>query len=130
MKGFLLRYGLTAAIGAFVAFLIMIGKGIFAAADSIEVLHILCDAFFVPGALLVCAGLLIFVSNGGVFDMLAYGVMLVFDGLRRDVTKRKYRTFYDYRESRKGKKREMGFILIVGLVYIAVACGCLIAYIQ
>ena len=128
MKTKLLRYGITELIGALIALAIMLSKNVFGQDNPVDVMHILSDAFFVPGILLCCVGLLVFVTNGGVFDMLAYGVILIRDGLRRDVSKRTYKTFYDYKQSRKDKKRGMAFLLIVGLVYVAVSVGFLIPY--
>ena len=41
---------------------------------------------------------------------------------------RKYKTFYDYREARKDRKRSVSFVLIVGLALIAVSVVFLILY--
>lgn len=128
MKTKLLQYGMTSAVGLAIALIIMSAKGVYTQTDVVDVMHILSDAFFVSGVIIACAGLLVFVTNGGVFDMLAYGFILIFDNLRRDVTKRKYKTFYDYKQSRQEKKHSMGFMLIVGLVLIGISVCFLIPY--
>ena len=66
----------------------------------------------------VLVGFLVWASNGGAFDIFAYGgrvfVRMFF---KKDVIDRKYRTYYDYREARKEKKRTFWYIVIVGGVY-------------
>ena len=74
----------------------------------------LCDAFFVPGVIMLCFGLLVFATNGGAFDMLAFSVIKLFDLFKRDLTKSKYRTFYDYREVQKEKNRQFVSFIIIG----------------
>ena len=128
MRAKLLRYGISVAVGVILSLLIMILKGIFTETDSVQIFNILSDSFLVPGVLLAGVGLLVFASNGGIFDMLAYGILLIGYKFMRDVTKRKYRTYYDYKESRKGKKRDMAFLLIVGIIFIVISAVMLIPY--
>lgn len=128
MKSTAIKYSVTTAIGLLFALAIMGFKGVFTQSDARAVMQILCDSFFVSGVCLACVGLIIVASNGGAFDMLAYAVIMIFDALRRDIKKRKYKDFYEYRQAKKEKKRNIGFILIVGIVLIAVSMCFLIAY--
>lgn len=133
MKEFLkkaLPYIISAVIGIVIFIVIICAKGIWKYDEEREVLRILSDAFFVPGVCLAGMGLLIFASNGGAFDMLSYAVIRFFDLFKRDVRNKKYKDFYEYREAKKDKKRGMAFMLIVGLVFIALAAIMLIAYYQ
>lgn len=109
-----LNYIITLLIGLIFAFLICVFKNIFTQTSVNEVMHILVDAFFAPGVVLMCFGLLIVSTNGGTFDMLGYGVIM-FISLFNKGTERKYKTFYDYRESKKEKKRSFGYLLVVGV---------------
>ena len=95
--------------------------------DMLDV-HQIKASFFVPGVIIACFGALVLVSNGGAFDIFAYGAHIFFSLFKRDVTARKYRTFYDYRQSRAEKKRSVAFMLVVGLAMVAVAAVFLIAY--
>jgi len=126
-----LPYLITAAIGAAFAILIMFAKHIHTlpptAENAREIMHILCDSFFVPGVILAGVGLIIFASNGGVFDMLAFATIKFFDLFKKDA-KGKYKDYYDYREAKKDRKTKMSFMLIVGLAYIAVSVIFLIVY--
>ena len=128
MKKKILSYSITSAVGLILALIIMSAKGIFSQTEAVEVFHILCDSFFVSGVCMACIGLLVVATNGGVFDMLAYAVILIFDGLRKDVTKRKYKDFYEYRQAKKERKRSTAFLLIIGVALIAISLCFLLAY--
>lgn len=114
------KYFITLAAGLAVAMGIAWAKDVFAQTEPQQVYHILCDCFFAVGTVLCCAGLLIFGGNEGTYDMLAYGLNSFID-LFRDKSKKKYDTFFDYRESRTDKHVPFGFLLICGLIFIAVS---------
>lgn len=84
---------------------------------------VLCDAAFVPGILTFCFGLLVVVSNGGVFDMVRYAFAKAGNSFRREENRRELPdSYYDYVCARHGgKQAQFGFILISGLVFILFA---------
>ncbi|MCM1194507.1 MAG: DUF3899 domain-containing protein [Corallococcus sp.] len=88
----------------------------------------LCDGFSVSGIAMLGVGLLVFVTNGGAFDMIAFGVIKLVDLFKRDLTKVKYRTFYDYRQAQQEKKRSYLNLIIVGTGFLIVGFAFLIAY--
>ena len=90
--------------------------------------RILSDSFFVSGVLLTGAGLLLFVSNNGMFDMLSYGITTFFVARKKNVKERKYKDYYEYKQAKSEKKRSCAYLLIVGLTFIAIAALCLIGY--
>lgn len=114
------RYGFTLLGGLLAVFGIIWAKGIFNQTAPDVIFHILCDAFFIVAVLLLATGLLIFSTNEGTFDILAYG-MSSFLGIFRNKRVPKYETFYDYRESRQDKKVKFGYFLICGAGFLAVA---------
>ena len=114
------KYLITLFIGFSIAGLIIWSKDIFAYTEAVRIFHILCDAFFTAGVLITSAGLLVFSSNEGTFDMIVYGVS-TFWGMVRNKANRKYETFYDYRASREDKKIKFGFLLICGIFFLAVS---------
>lgn len=130
MKIKLLQYGISIAVGAAIAIAIMSFKGVFSESDAVKIMQILSDSFFVPGVILAGVGLLVFASNGGLFDIFSYAAITFVDCLRRDVTKRRYRTYYDYKEARKDKPKRTGYLLISGLIFIAISAIFLIFYYQ
>ena len=65
-----LKYLITVATLSVFTVLVAWARGAFEAADKSALLGALSDAFFVPGVLSVCFGLIVVGSNGGAFDML------------------------------------------------------------
>ncbi len=114
------KYLITLIVGLLGAFLIALSKNIFAVTAPSVAFHILCDSFFVIGVVITGLGLLVFSTNEGTFDMLVYGVSSFIDMFRK-VSRKKYETFYDYRVAHSEKKVGFGFMLICGLIFIAIA---------
>ena len=114
------KYLITLIIGFLTVFLIASSKDVFDQTSVVKILHILCDSFFVVGVVITSIGLLIFSSNEGTFDILVYGVSSFVDIFRKK-SQKKYETFYDYRESRAEKKLGFGFLLISGLIILAIS---------
>ena len=114
------KFFITMLIGLGAVALILWSKDILQQTAPVEIFHILTDAFFVVGTVITCAGLLVFSSNEGSFDMLVYGVKSFLDMFRKSSMK-KYDTFYDYRESRADKKLKFGFLLICGLMFLTIS---------
>ena len=123
-----LPYLITTAVGAVITIAIIFGRGITKATDIVTISHILSDGFLVPGVILAGVGLLIFASNGGAFDMLAYAGILLISIFKKNPQDRKYKDFYEYRQAKKEKKRGFAFMLIVGLAFIAVSVIFVIVY--
>ena len=122
------RYLITAGVGLLIVLLVVLMKNGFEEQDVEIAMQIWCDAFFVSGVFLTCGGLIVVASNAGVFDMLGYAVSLLWYTFKSSKVERKYKTFYDYREARKDRKRSVSFVLIVGLALIAVSVVFLILY--
>lgn len=123
-----LPYLITSFIGAAIVTIIILAQSIWAAGSTVEVMRILSDAFFAAGVVIGGVGLLVFASNGGVFYMLSYAVIRFFDLFKRNMNDRKYKDFYEYKQAKEEKQHGFGFMLIVGIVFIAVAGVFLIMY--
>lgn len=114
------KYIISIGVGLALTFGIALLRGLANEAETIEIMKILCDSFFVSGVLLACTGMLIFSSNLGTFDMFVYGMTSFIDYFRKK-SERKYETFYDYRVSREKKKSSFAYLLIVGICFILVS---------
>lgn len=123
------RYLITLAVEAVLVLGILWMKDFFVQTAPVTIYHILTDAFFAVGTVTTCAGLLVFSSNEGTFDVIAYGMSSFFD-LFRVHSRKKYDTFYDYRESRANKKLPCGFLTICGLVFLAISIVMYLLYRQ
>ena len=122
------RYAISAGIGTAIFLLMMFTQGGFTEPDPAVRWRIICDALFVPGVLLAAFGLLLFAAGGGVFDMLKFSVMKAFSVI---LPKKKRealpKTFFDYKTEREARERtKTGHLLIVGLVFLALAGTALI----
>ena len=117
------KYIIASAIGVAIGICVFAIKGGFDATDKILTLYALCDAFFVPGILLLGFGTLLFCADDGVFDMLTYGTMKVVNLVRSEKRRSSFpKTFYDYRVMKQeGRKGGFGYLMIIGAVFLAVA---------
>ena len=123
------KYLITLAVGFLMAGLVMYSKDIFNQTELSEILHILTDSFSIPAVLITGFGGLIFVSNEGVFDGLAYGVTSFIDMFRKE-KKNQFRTFYDYKESKSERDMSFGYLLICGVLFIVIDAVMLMLYNQ
>lgn len=67
-----IRYGICASLALIVGACVACGRGLLSSADGKGVLLALSDGFFVPGALLFCAGGLTWIASKGQFDAFGY----------------------------------------------------------
>ena len=125
MKAFL-SYLITIVLGLAGVAGLVFSRDITAQTQMADVMHILCDGFFVVGVVLTGFGALIFVSNEGAFDMMVFGLQSFWDLFRKE-RKLKNVTYYDYQCARAQKKLRFSFILICGLAFLA---GAVIFYLQ
>ena len=123
-----LKYLIAFLVGIGLFMMVVIIKDLFHQTEPKDIYHILSDAFFVPGVLLIGFGLILFASNEGTFDMLSYGLLSFFNLFRRDMTKMKYHDYHDYKESKREKRQSFGHLIIIGLIFIALSILMLMLY--
>lgn len=120
VKSNLLKYGITGTACAGVAAYHVFSQNI-GVLPLMEVYRVLCDAFFLPGILLVFSGLLIWLSNQGAMDALGYMLKSVVRFLIPGPGP-KHEKYGDYVQRRREKNvTGYGFVLIVGLISLAIA---------
>jgi hypothetical protein len=113
------KYLITLGVGLLIAFAIANSRDVFAQTELSKIFHILTDSFFVPAVLIMGFGGLVFVSNEGAFDGLTYAVTSFVDIFRKE-KKNQYHTYYDYKQSKGNRDHSFGFLLICGLVFMAI----------
>ena len=120
---------IVTGVGIAVFFLVALYRGVFTAEEKQVILHGLCDAFFVPGILMACFGLLAFSARGGVFDMVSYGfhsLLVLFTPFR---SPEKHQRYYEYKMMKElRRKKPKPYLLTVGLAFIALSVVCLVMY--
>ncbi len=117
----ILKYVITLACAMLVSVAICVSRGIFGMENLKDVFHVLTDAFFVPGIMLLCFGLLLVAANGGTFDMLGYGVVMLLGAFKRDVKDRKYKDFYEYQQAKHSSKMKVGHFIWIGLAFVSIS---------
>ena len=123
-----LKLIITFGIGIIAFIAIILSKQIFRQTELLEIYKILSDASFVPAVVIGGVGIIVFVDNNGVFDIIIYGVKLALTAFSRDINKRKYKTFYDYRVAKHETSNPYGFLLLVGGFFLVISVIFLILY--
>lgn len=124
-----IRYSITSVVALLVALPVAVHQGF--ALDQSAVLNAryLSDGFFTAGLLLAGVGALVWVSTTGFFDMFSYAFhsfLVLFTPLRKPS---EHESFFDYKQAKAIKRgKPLYFLLIVGLVCLAISIVCLILY--
>ena len=129
MKPATRRYLLSLAAGLALGVALFLGRGGLTAESDVEAYHLLCDAAFIPAAILLSLGLLIFVADDGVFDIFGYTIMratVIFH--RREDREALPKTYYDYHCMKHARKADSRFLLASGATCLALAFVFLIMY--
>ena len=94
----------------------------FSGASLVVKYWILCDALTIPGILLIMIGALVWVSNMGALDGIAYALAFTFRSLVPGLRGRRDEKYADYVERRRENPvRGYGFLLMSGSITMAVA---------
>ena len=97
-----------------------------------EVLHALCDGFFVSGILLLCYAGLIFSAHQGTFDIFSYGISHLFNtrwpGFSTMSEEHQKEKFADYRIRVSGKRKYPFGTLIAAGIYAVIAAIIYVIY--
>lgn len=122
------RFGVTMLIGLLAGIGVFSARSGFSLTEWPEIAAALCDACFVPAAMLISVGLLLFVSNDGLFNMISYGVQKVARLVLSAKRQADYpKTYYEYWERKQAAgKTSFGFLIVAGLVWLASATAFLL----
>lgn len=133
MKKKLLQYGATAVVGALIALWVMNIEGFFIIIDSEsdqikEIFNILCNAFFIPGMLLILSGVIMWIASKGFFDSFGYAGRTAAH-MFIPFMKPERKSFYDYKEEKAKKRGKVPyFLMIVGAAYLLISVVFLILW--
>ena len=100
------------------------------AAELVDWFHWLCDGFTLPSMLVFFAGVMIWISNAGMFDLLSFTLSSFFQLFVSD-DKKKRGTYGDYVAERR-EKRVHGYscLLITGAIFAGLTVLFLLLYYQ
>ena len=124
----LIRYGVCTVVGLALMLIVLLINKYWMTEDAQEKLRILCDAFCIPGLLLMLSTGLVFARNEGAFNGVMYSLRTVKEMLLPFLPHQ----HMNYREyvQKKAEKKTKGysFLLITGAVFLAVGIVLLIMY--
>lgn len=113
------HYVISSVIGMVVALGICITNDIFALETSAEVFTVLSNAFAIPGFVMFGIGIMIWVTNEGLFNGISYGLKITGRSFSaRKGEKIKDEEFYEYNARQNEKHHEFKHLLIIGGVFI------------
>ncbi|MBQ8409065.1 MAG: DUF3899 domain-containing protein [Clostridia bacterium] len=130
-KNKLISYVVASAMGAMAAFGIMYWRGIFDATDIDTVLAFISDGFFVVGLLYTGFGVMFYIVNEGILDIIGFGfksLVYLFTPRRLD---REAGGYYEYKIRKKEERAQKPVhfhILWIGVAFILIALLALAVY--
>lgn len=126
--GKLRLYIVNAAVALVMTVCCTMAWDITAQTDSLSVIKILSDSFFLPGVLLVGASLIGWISAKGTFDMFSYTGHNFLNVFKRE-SYLKHQSFYEYKMAKDEKRKPFNLPrLLVGLGFLAVGIALTVAF--
>ena len=122
-KRFWRNYAITMLVCLVLAIAVYALRGGFAVVEWEAQAFFLCDAFFIPAALMLCVAALMFVSGDGLFDMISYGVQKALRLVLSEKRQAEYpKTFYEYKKAKWDTARTpIAHLVAAGLTFMALA---------
>lgn len=119
----LISYTIAFVLGGLIAWFVASNYGFSEAESNMIRYRILCDAFSIPGVVLICCGVLSWIADQGTFDSLAYAGKNLLRFFQKGVAHQRY---YDFVEERREKRaqKEKGhflFLIVTGAVFLLAA---------
>lgn len=122
-------YFITAVIGITVSIWTCFSRSIFEAETVADVFTILSDAFFIPGILFLCIGLILLAVNEGIFNAISYGMKILGRSLfAKKEEKIINEEFHEYHARVSKKKIAMDHLLIVGGINVIISIIFVVMY--
>ena len=112
------RYFITFAIGLAWTLIMYFGRDIAPLPGRNMVFYALADATFIPGVFIFSFGILMLISNEGLFNGVTYGMKALWKALSDRKNPKMSESYYDYHLRKTGNKVRFGFMLIIGGLFI------------
>lgn len=130
----LLKYGISTAVGLLMVVVYVFSRDYgtrdFWSWSLLNKALVLCDGFTIPGVVFLCVGGLVWASTQGALDGISFALKV---GLKSLIpgTKKEHIRYYDYvQKKRENRPQGYGFLLIVGVAFMAVALLFMAIYYQ
>ena len=138
------KWGITFAVGLVVVLSMATSRDLFHQTSAANVWEILCDGCFLAAVLLVCVGLMTFISSEGMFDIVGYSMIAFLDIFRKKEKKpvqsaplpgahtgeegQLKKGYFEYKQSKVGTRSAQWYLVFVGLIYLVLAFVCLLGF--
>lgn len=127
-KNNLLLWGVYLSSALVVFLLCATVRGLFTESEPLQIVRILADSFFIPGALFVGISLIGWMSTKGAYDIFGYSI----HGLLSLWKKESYfksNSYYDYKQKKDEERKPMSkHMLYVGLIFLALGIAMTVVY--
>ncbi len=131
IKKIVISYVITSAFALAFAFFIAYTSGVFTGTLAKRTLFgVISDAFFVPGGVFFGFGVLLKIADGGFFDSVSFILKRAFLSLIPGARIAKEDNYQEYKQKKEARRKHSTFssVIIVGLVFIAIAAVFLVLY--
>lgn len=127
-----LKYGIACLAGGLFTALYLINN-LKLAETQADTYKMWCDAFTVPGVILIMLFFLVWISDKGTFDGISYALRYAISALIPLGRLKEHKKYYDYvseREEKRAQRKGHGylFLLVTGLAFMAVSVVFLILF--
>lgn len=126
----LIEYIVAFVLGGAISLISFAVLGLFRGEVPItDVFKILSDGFVIAGVLLLGIGGLTWIANCGTFHMFGYAARTVFSKfipMGKNATPKM--TYYEYKESKKDRKKRFGYLLLSGVFYLSLGVFMVVGY--
>ncbi|MBO5779411.1 MAG: DUF3899 domain-containing protein [Clostridia bacterium] len=120
-KSKLWSYGVYTAVAMIVALTAAGVWNLFEQTETLQIIRILSDSFFLPGALFVGVALIGWIGSKGTFDIFGYSMRSLFSMFKRESYYQRQETFFDYRTAKDETRKPFNLpMMVVGLVFLLI----------
>ena len=120
-KSKLWSYGVYTAVAMIVALTAAGVWNLFEQTETLQIIRILSDSFFLPGALFVGVALIGWIGSKGIFDIFGYSMRSLFSMFKRESYYQRQETFFDYRTAKDETRKPFNLpMMVVGLVFLLI----------
>ena len=129
-KNNLLLWGVYLSSALVVFLLCAVIWGLFDQSEPLEIVRVLADSCFIPGALFVGISLIGWMSTKGAYDIFGYSIRGLLSLWKKE-SYFKSNSYYDYKQKKDEERKPMSkHMLFVGLIFLALGIVMTVVYLS
>lgn len=124
------KYVVAAVAGLIIVFMVCWLKDFSFSMNKYKIYRILCDGTFLAAVLLIGFGLMVSISNFGLFIAVSYSMKRFMSVFSRDFQEKRQNmpSYYEYRAVKLEKDVSGAFLYIPGIIYFLLSLMFLVLY--